>query len=419
MSNTALATEVCWAKATSAASSSRFPTEFPPAGERHAVVHGFGAIGRGFLAEIFRRSGYRIIGVDTAKPRNDIINQRGSYPIIIEDDRRSYVERVDAVTVVDAQDRVAVGRAYAETELTALALVQEALPRAVADLAAAVVARVRERRRPLTVIVALNCRHAAAYVRELLRAELAATVPDEIDGALAGVHLVDTVVNRMARNAGAGDPDATAVYTEPVYTLPAHAASPILRTLAQVEAITDLRPHAEMKLFLSNCAHAAIAYRGHLAGYRYIGEAIVDRDIRGVIDRILHEESGPALVARWRLPAETVAAYCDSVLERFASCGRRDEIQRVARNPIRKLGRDDRLVGPALMALEHGIEPRGLAVVIAAALRYDVTTERDMEPAALQERLRRGVRFALREVSGLDRPTDERLIHLVERAFGR
>ena len=47
-----------------------------------------------------------------------------------------------------------------------------------------------------------------------------------------------------------------------------------------------------------------------------------------------------------------------------------DFIERNARDPLRKLGPDDRLVGSARLVLEYGIKPDNLCIAIAAAIYY-------------------------------------------------
>ena len=47
-----------------------------------------------------------------------------------------------------------------------------------------------------------------------------------------------------------------------------------------------------------------------------------------------------------------------------------DFIERNARDPIRKLGKDDRLVGSARLVLEYGGRPDNLCIAIAAAMYY-------------------------------------------------
>jgi mannitol-1-phosphate 5-dehydrogenase len=54
-----------------------------------------------------------------------------------------------------------------------------------------------------------------------------------------------------------------------------------------------------------------------------------------------------------------------------------DRVERVGRDPERKLGWDDRLIGTIRLALRHGIQPQRYAFGAAAALAF-------LEPAYLE-----------------------------------
>ena len=76
-------------------------------------------------------------------------------------------------------------------------------------------------------------------------------------------------------------------------------------------------------------------------------------------------------------------------------------LERNSRDPIRKLGPEDRMVGPAKLAMDYGIEPVNLATVIAAAIFYD----HPADPIALQlkdMRITQGVDTVLSEVCGIE-----------------
>jgi mannitol-1-phosphate 5-dehydrogenase len=78
-----------------------------------------------------------------------------------------------------------------------------------------------------------------------------------------------------------------------------------------------------------------------------------------------------------------------------------DPVERNARDPLRKLGRYDRLVGPACLCLEYGIAPEHLATAIAAALQYNPAA--DPSAQRLQQRLQcEGLPTVLRDVCGID-----------------
>lgn len=91
-----------------------------------------------------------------------------------------------------------------------------------------------------------------------------------------------------------------------------------------------------------------------------------------------------------------------------------DPIERNARDPLRKLSRNDRLIGPACLAVECGISPKALSIGIGAALHY--RNAADPAAVSLQSMLRdRGPAQVIQTVCGLD-PNSE-LMALVLEAF--
>jgi mannitol-1-phosphate 5-dehydrogenase len=63
--------------------------------------------------------------------------------------------------------------------------------------------------------------------------------------------------------------------------------------------------------------------------------------------------------------------YIDFAIGRFQTPGISDTVNRVARSPIRKLQRHERLVAPARLCAEHGLSYRRLAHGIGAAYHFD------------------------------------------------
>ncbi|MDQ3892645.1 MAG: mannitol-1-phosphate 5-dehydrogenase, partial [Actinomycetota bacterium] len=104
------------------------------------------------------------------------------------------------------------------------------------------------------------------------------------------------------------------------------------------------------------------------------------------------------------------------VLERFGDPHIADEVKRVARAPIRKLGRNERFVSPALRLFDIGYMPVHLAEVIGAVLRYDGSG--DEQAAELQETIRaEGERSALAQYAGIGE--DHPLVDLVVERLDR
>jgi mannitol-1-phosphate 5-dehydrogenase len=162
------------------------------------------------------------------------------------------------------------------------------------------------------------------------------------------------------------------------------------RGIEVFEEKEDLLPFEEAKLYGHNAAHALAAYLGAVMGVQRIADL---REIPGVLPFLraaLIEESGAALVRRYAGvdPLFTTKGYwrhANDLLTRMLNPYLLDTVERVGRDPERKLGWDDRLIGTMRMALHEGIEPRRYAIGVAAALATmrRFTLKRETSTAAL------------------------------------
>ena len=167
------------------------------------------------------------------------------------------------------------------------------------------------------------------------------------------------------------------------------------------------------KLFTYNAINAAIAYPGHLKGYQLLSDAANDPELVEQA-RAVGREASEALIKAFGFDIEEQYAFADSALRKYQNPEIVDPIERNARDPFRKLARNDRMVGPACLAMEHHIQPLALSQVIAAALRYDVKGDAGSE--RVQETLRkRGMVTALKEICGLD--STHPLVTLIGEAY--
>jgi mannitol-1-phosphate 5-dehydrogenase len=113
--------------------------------------------------------------------------------------------------------------------------------------------------------------------------------------------------------------------------------------------------------------------------------------------------------------------YIEKIIHRFTNPSISDEIVRVARSPIRKLGANDRLMKPAKQYYELFKEvPTGLTKGIAALLLFDY--QEDPEAIELQETIKKtGIEGALSQYAQLekDHPLVDAIIKQVEALRGR
>jgi mannitol-1-phosphate 5-dehydrogenase len=163
------------------------------------------------------------------------------------------------------------------------------------------------------------------------------------------------------------------------------AAAALRRGIAVFEEKDDLLPFEEAKLYGHNATHALAAYLGMIRGVKRMDELRGDPDLMAFLRSAFLEESGGALIQKYRgkdplFTPEGYAKYADDLLVRMTNPWLRDLVERVGRDPQRKLGWDDRLVGTMRLAISQGIEPRRYALGAAAAAA-------SMNPAVLEKDL--------------------------------
>lgn len=169
--------------------------------------------------------------------------------------------------------------------------------------------------------------------------------------------------------------------------------------ISGVTYVDDPLPYIERKLLTVNTGHSAIAYLGYARGLATIHAALEDPEVRDGASGAL-EETSLLLAHKHGFDPEELREYRRKVLARFENPRISDEVTRVARAPIRKLGHDERFVSPALRLLEMGHAPTHLASVIRALLGFD--HPQDAEAVELQETIRAGgERAALARYAGI------------------
>jgi mannitol-1-phosphate 5-dehydrogenase len=185
--------------------------------------------------------------------------------------------------------------------------------------------------------------------------------------------------------------------------------------ISGVTYVEDPLPYIERKLLTVNTGHSAIAYLGYVRGKATIHDALKEDSVHDVASEAL-KETGLLLAWEHGFDPEELREYRQKVLARFRNPRISDDVSRVARSPIRKLGRDERFVSPALRLLELGHRPVHLATIIGAVLRYD--HPEDEEARELQETIRaEDKRSALAQYAGIEE--DHPLVDLVVERLDR
>jgi mannitol-1-phosphate 5-dehydrogenase len=323
-----------------------------------AVIFGAGKVGRGFLAQLLVRAGWRIHFVD---PNPDLVREMagGSYSII--NLANGKVEEISGYSVssdkwrVDEADLIltSLGASHLDSWADGLASVltgcgEDGQPSSIA--------------RSIDIILAENHPAPAALVRSHITSERV---------GIAQAQVLRSCIEPTPEQVAEFGP--LTVQVQDHWSLPLDGAALVRPDLVASVQGFDLRPdfatELTRKLYTYNAINAVVSYIGHQRGYEMLAEAANDVEIAAIASAAGAEASA-ALVKAYGFTAGEQAEWVKRALTKYQDHRIADPLERQCRDPVRKLGKDDRLFGPISLCIEHGLLYESLLLGVKAALAY-------------------------------------------------
>lgn len=344
---------------------------------KKAIMYGAGSIGRGFIGALLTKVGYEVVFVDVNDQVVSMINTEKMYPQIImdRDQRTNWITNIRAV---DGKDTFAVEAEIATADLMATAVGANILEKIAPIIANGLVKRWEaDPERPLDILICENLMDADAILRDALLKHL----PDAYHGVMEEkLGIVETSIGRMVPPADPAsipvDEHPLAVRVEAYDFLPVDKAA-FKGEIPAYEKIVPYEPfhyYLERKLYIHNMAHVVVAFLGRRMGATLIDEAAADPSVQKIITGCM-TESAATLSEKYQVPYYELHLHIENLVHRFQNIYLKDTIDRVARDPMRKLQPKDRLVGAARNCEEMGKRPFYLAFAIALALSFFETND--------------------------------------------
>ena len=377
-----------------------------------AVHFGAGKIGRGFIAELLHDSGYRIVFADVVQPLVDLVNEKHEYTLFLfdHDYEEKVIDNIIAYSTITQADRVVAEILDAEVLTTSVMATN--LPKVAPLIAKGLKARLEAGRTEKIVVMA--CENAIMGTDILKKAmeETGILTTDEMDRVAA---FPNTAVDRLVfdghhnRKDGIEIGDAFELAIER-----GKLPDPSLEPIKGAEYVEDLAMYLQRKIYMVNCAHAVTSYMGFVKGYETVQEGLADPEILEDVKRAIME-SAAALEKTYGFAHEKLVEYMNTmIIGRFTKPGMSDPISRVAREPIRKISANDRIMGPAIRCEELGLDNTYLLKGCACALKY--VNEEDPQAVELQKVIaENGVEAAIVKYIGLK--PDDRMTKVIIREY--
>jgi len=179
--------------------------------------------------------------------------------------------------------------------------------------------------------------------------------------------------------------------------------------------VEDLAPFEEAKLYGHNAVHALIGYVGKIIGAKRVADALNFPGFMAFVQDAFLHESGEALIRKHRgldplFTRDGFQAYAEDLLKRMANPFLGDRIERIIRDPERKLRWNGRLIGTMRLAVDKGVTPVRFALGSAAAvdhLSQQLQSKQQSFPGIIKENWERDVK---------DLGEAEEMIRLIENA---
>ena len=367
------------------------------------VVFGAGATGRGHVGLLAWQAGCELVFVDQRPDLVACLQRAGRYVVRLYGHAASSGQLYQEVSVYGfrayhAEQRQAICDQIVDAALVLTAVFDQNLPDVAETLALAVrTCRTRGRTTPLNCIACENMMDSSSTLGKHVRAHL--TGPD-LEYCERYWGFPDCMISRVVPRP---EPDPLVIVTEDYNEWTARAEAykgEKPPELAALELVDNQRARLERKLFIHNGGHAICGYVGFRRHWTYVHEALQDtvvaQHVWGALD-----ELGEVVRRKHGFSAESIEAYKKDLARRGGIAEMRDAILRVVRDPIRKLSPRERLVAPALLAVEYGLPRRWIVEGIVAALRYQ--HDSDPQSLSLSEKLeQQGLSMVLQEICGIE-----------------
>lgn len=367
---------------------------------KKAVMIGAGQIGRGFIGMLLEGAGYHVVFADINKDVIDDINTRHEYTVHLVD-----TECVDTtvrnISAVDSNSEALVEE-YADCSLICTSVGLTAFPYIAPRLAEGIRARMKAGKQEyLNIIACENGLKNTERLKELIFTHLSA---EEKSYADEFIGFPDCAVDRIIPPVE-GIPAAEVVvekYHE--WDVERGGFKGEVPVIEGMHVVDDLSAFIERKLFTLNGPNAVTGSLGWLKGYETVKEALEDKEIYGIVFGMM-EECGAMLAKRHGFTPKEMENYRLSLMGRFLNPYIVDKLTRVAREPIRKLAPNDRIIAPMNYAHSFGIDTPNYYIGIASLLLYRFEEDsQSMELSSAAKVL--GVRKVLEKYCAIPQDSD-------------
>ncbi len=382
------------------------------------VIWGAGRIGRGFIGDLFHQNGYRLTLVDQSQALVDQINSQSSYSVFHADGEKKERIEIRDYQALHTGQKAEIQTVFNQTDLMAVSVFPQHFEQVALQIQSHLLARREEvGDKPFNILLCTNLIHAGPKFEGLLTSGLS---NDDRAYFKKTVGVIETLVIRICPE----PPDEIrkeyplVVWTNGYPELPidVNSVKGDMDFIPSLRLVNNMRAEEIRKIYTYNMCHAVLSYHGHFLKYNLLVECLADPKIREEALGTLGEVS-TALQMEYGFTEDEMQGWINGVLSQTNNPIIGDTVLRSAADPVRKLQREDRLIGPLLLCRKNDIEAPHLIQAIGAA--YHFHDQADEPSCQLQQFIEQGgIENTIHQISQID-TTEDDIIRKIINAYHR
>jgi mannitol-1-phosphate 5-dehydrogenase len=375
-----------------------------------ALHFGAGNIGKGFIGYLLNKSGYDVCFVDVNQDAIDKFNKKNRYLVELLDDDKTVevISPVSALNSITQKEEVLSSIVKADIITTSVGIAN--ISRIAESIAKGLLKRIETNKKKIDIIANENAINASS----ILKIEVEKYFSDEeVKRIREYVGFPNSAIDRLALSKENEEDEVALV--EPIFEWVINKSEMVNDDLPYIKGATyvdDLAPYIERKLYCVNMAHVATAYIGFLNGEKIIQDALKNPIVESFVKGALNETT-QYLIKEYDIPLEEINIFISKTLARFKNKNIKDDILRVGRSPVRKLGINERIVAPTLKLYEQKCSVKYMTILIASAFLFD--NPEDEEAIILQQYIKEnGLEKSITHFTGIN---DEYLVEMIKNNY--
>lgn len=382
---------------------------------RQVTIIGAGRSGRGMLGELYGRDDFHIVFADKNKELITKMRNQGYYTVKITDieTNESQERCIDNFTCIDVAEKEKYYEILNHSDIISTAILPKDFDEVIKDLAGSIKQRFLKQytNKPMIITLGANYVGMKEYFIQGIRKILNTNEKRFFDEQ---VYLLMSIVNRknMLPKEKEKTDDELRIIGDNKDILQVEK-NLVLETIGQIPSWMILKDNIEslmaVKLWAYNLVQASMVAVGINKGFMdtYLCSQDYESSKWAYYAAI---EGYEGVRKEYELPERTEeeSKYMVNIFrnEKF-----RDNCYRIIRNPIRKLKKNDRFIGPALCALKHDILPYYITKCCAYMFLYK--NQKDPETLEIHDYINTyGIEAAIQKYCQLNiEKADEKLVY--------